>query len=422
MKKSRILIGFLVCIILLSLPQLCICQENICQSFIKEPIQMSLSPGEDESIINFSWYSKDTDKPSKMKVYDNKNVRNICVKSINIGNGYVSNKCRVNKLKNNSSYYYSYTIDGEYTKPIEFKTQGKNNYSIILMGDPQIGASYKYKNMIDYECAVKIDSYNWKKALERALNKRKNASFIISLGDETNTTNDYTNKENEKNNIMEFYGYLSPTYLKNIPIVNVIGNHDKNNRDFYYHFNTPNLSGLGSTNAGSNFYFTYDNALILVLNTNNTDVDQHRKFIKEAVNKNTDKKWRIALFHHDIYGYGSHSKDKDVMLFRELLPSILEENKINIVFNGHDHYYSRTYPIYKNEKNDYDGIVYITLGSSTGSKFYKKTDELNRNTAYRFDKKIPTYSIMDINRNSIKINTYRVDNDEKIDETISIFK
>lgn len=426
MKYLRKKISFLMSIIIIIIfPKLSICQsyknnfsseendlsyEKWIQNWEtdnKLPIKMCITPGEDESVINFSWYSKENDKSSKLKFYYDNKETYIKVDRVNIGNGFISNKAKVNNLEPNKKYYYSYTINGIWSKKFNINTSDKTKYSFIFMGDPQIGASYKSKKLSSYEDAIKIDAYNWDKSIKTALNKIDKCSFIICGGDETNTINNYSNKQKEYINLKEYVGFLYPENLRHTSVVNVIGNHDRDNIDFYYHFNNPNMDKLGQTKAGGDYYFKYNNTLFLVLNTNNLNIDEHKEFIKKAVDEYDDVTWRVAVFHHDIFGGGCHAMDEDVKYLRSNLPNILKDNNINLVLNGHDHIYSRSKLI--------DGILYITGGSSTGSKFYKHKEKIDEYVRFRFDKEIPTYSIVNVLQDKIYINTYRIDNNEKID-------
>ena len=69
-----------------------------------------------------------------------------------------------------------------------------------------------------------------------------------------------------------------------------------------------------------------------------------------------------------------------------------------------------------------DGIMYLTAGSSSGSKYYDLVPRQQTYIAHRWQEDVPTYSVVDVTENSLTINTYRTDNDEKIDETFSITK
>ncbi|MEG0855181.1 MAG: metallophosphoesterase family protein [Terrisporobacter sp.] len=445
MKNIRKIVSILLSIIIIMFfPKLSICQDNkknfhidknsesgsAWNEYWKEnrefPTQICITPGNNETVLNFSWYSKDKEASSKLKIYeDNKISKLIQVSSINLGNGFISNKAEIENLKANKKYYYSYTINGKWTEKILLERKDSDKFSFIFMGDPQIGSSYKSKNLSSHEEGIKIDAYNWNKAIEKALDKVDKCSFILCGGDETNTKNDYSNKNKEEISKMEYCGFLCPDYLRFTPIANTIGNHDKDNIDFYYHFNVPNSSKLGSTKAGSDYYFTYKNAIFLVLNTNNLNIEEHKKFIEETINKNSSMQWKIAVFHHDIYGCGIHSDDIEVKLLREKLPQVLEENNISLVFNGHDHIYSRSYKLYQEKivedmTNNSKGTIYITGGSSTGSKFYKSSKDNKEYIGENFEKEVPTYTTVDITKDMVSINTYRIDTNGPIDDIITI--
>lgn len=401
--------------------------------------QICLTPGENETMLNFSWYSKFSDGVSKIKIGEKGGKEILCKgQSKDIGNGFVSNKVTVENLKENTTYIYSYECDGLWSKPLEYKTNDFQNYTFAFMADPQIGASSK--KMKSYEKGIEKDAYNWNAVIKKSLDKNDNLSFIVCGGDETNT-----NEDNDlyKTNIsnLEYSAFLSPRYLRYIPVANAIGNHDKDNENFYNHFNMPNLTNLGETIAGGDYYFTYGNALYLFINTNNLNIFEHKKFVNEVVKKNKHIKWKIAVFHHDIYGYGQHKDDYDIKLLRNNIPSILEENKIDLALCGHDHIYSRTYPLINNKRiidfsveksnkwkekteviKNNEGVIYITGSSSTGSKFYKQTKDKNKNSRKIYSEKIPTYTIIDVCENSISIITYEVNKNKPIDNKIIIEK
>lgn len=88
-----------------------------------------------------------------------------------------------------------------------------------------------------------------------------------------------------------------------LPLATTIGNHESKGTDYKYHYNNPNSEdGLGSTNSGSDYYFSYGNVLFISLNSNNRNTVEHRELLKKAVESNPDAKWKVVMFHHDIYG------------------------------------------------------------------------------------------------------------------------
>ncbi|UEL46282.1 purple acid phosphatase family protein [Terrisporobacter hibernicus] len=450
MKNKRKIISILLSIIIIVFfPVLSISKENknCFLGYGKERISLEyfseicLTPGEDESMLNFSWYSRSSQGSSKIKIREEDEKERIFEgESIDIGNGFISNKVTVTNLKANTTYIYSYESDGLWSQPLEYKTQDFQNYAFVFMADPQIGASSKKtKSNID---GVEKDAYNWNKVIKKSVDKSNNPSFIVCGGDVTNATEDGDDLSKTYTSNLEYAGFLSPDYLRYIPIANAVGNHDKDNENFYNHFNVPNLTNLGETVAGGDYYFTYGNTLYLFINTNNLNILQHKKFIDDTIEKNKDIKWKIAVFHHDIYGGGRHEDDKDMKILRSEIPPILEDNKIDLVLCGHDHIYSRTYPLKNNKKimnftvervenskekvdiikNNNEGITYITGSSSTGSKFYKQDKNKNKYIKKIYCEEIPTYTVIEIKQDLINIVTYEVNEDKPVDNKIIIQK
>lgn len=134
-----------------------------------------------------------------------------------------------------------------------------------------------------------------------------------------------------------------------------VGNHDADNANYTYHFNRTNASELGSNKVvGGDYYFKYGNALFIMLNTQDTNVAEHKQFIEQTVAANKDCKWRIVTLHQDIYGSAEHSNEPEITNLRYQLTPIFEQNDIDAVLTGHDHAYSRSKMLLGGTKaNDY---------------------------------------------------------------------
>ena len=444
--------------------------------------QISLSPGSNATELNFAWYTpKQTNDDHsnanvpKLIIGEGHNMKNAKVyeaeqtavkdEQDNNGETYNSNKVTATGLKENKTYYYSYDNGNGYTKPAEYTTKSTNNFSFAFVGDPQIGSSNELKGKDTKEFydaqsnAVKSDAFNWSSTLNAALEKTDDQlSFVVSAGDQIQTTKKkLPNKDASKSEI-EYTGYLSPEALKSLPVATTVGNHDADNANYTYHFNRTNASELGSNKVvGGDYYFKYGNALFIMLNTQDTNVAEHKQFIEQTVAANKDCKWRIVTLHQDIYGSAEHSNEPEITNLRYQLTPIFEQNDIDAVLTGHDHAYSRSKMLLGGTKaNDYtdekdqkyltylksimdekaietvkkqgssvinpEGVLYMTAGSSSGSKYYDLVPRQQTYIAHRWQEDVPTYSVVDITENSLTINTYRTDNDEKIDETFSITK
>ena len=477
--------------------------------------QISLSPGSNATELNFAWYTpKQTNDDHsnanvpKLIIGEGHNMKNAKVyeaeqtavkdEQDNNGETYNSNKVTATGLKENKTYYYSYDNGNGYTKPAKYTTKSTNNFSFAFVGDPQIGSSNELKGKDTKEFydaqsnAVKSDAFNWSSTLNAALEKTDDQlSFVVSAGDQIQTTKKkLPNKDASKSEI-EYTGYLSPEALKSLPVATTVGNHDADNANYTYHFNRTNASELGSNKVvGGDYYFKYGNALFIMLNTQDTNVAEHKQFIEQTVAANKDCKWRIVTLHQDIYGSAEHSNEPEITNLRYQLTPIFEQNDIDAVLTGHDHAYSRSKMLLGGTKaNDYtdnefdaelekdmdagenpttrtvapanikndstdekdqkylsylksimdekaietvkkqgssvinpEGVLYMTAGSSSGSKYYDLVPRQQTYIAHRWQEDVPTYSVVDVTENNLTINTYRTDNDEKIDETFSITK
>lgn len=472
----------------------------------KDREQISLSPGSDNSSVNFAWYTKKSAGVQKLKIAENKRLTNAKVyeaeqtKAVTDKDEteYVSNKVTATDLKANTNYYYSYQKDGQWTAPEKYTTDNGSKFSFIFVGDPQIGSSNPEKGTgsdIFYNAqsvAVANDAFNWNTTLSQAMEKTNNkASFVLSSGDQIQSTKKKSPKKAAWGSEIEYSGYLSPDVLKNLPVATTVGNHDADNENYLYHFNITNASNFGSNGTvGGDYWFKHDNALFIMLNTQDTNVEEHKQFIEQTVAANKDCKWRIVTLHQDIYGSAEHSNEPEITNLRYQLAPIFEDNKVDVVLTGHDHAYSRTqilkgghktteytddefdpmldedmdagenpdtvytakenikadttdpsqkaYLNYLNEVMDKDaiqqvtkkgttvfnptGILYMTAGSSSGSKYYDLVPRQQSYIANRWQQDVPTYSVIDITDTTFTINTYRTDTEEKIDETFSIAK
>ena len=311
--------------------------------------QVALTPGADETQMNFSWYSVEG-KAVSFKYGTTENCENIAtISQSGAQTGYKSNKVTLKNLEPDTTYFYK--VDD---KDVEtFTTKDSKIFSFIFVGDPQIGSSNSQKAKKPEDIAkdtfkkaqydsVANDSFNWANTLNQAAVKtNNNASFVLSAGDQIQT-NAKKVKDNTVSEI-EYAGYLSPDILKSLPVATSVGNHDADNANYLYHFNIPNMSNLGANDyVGGDYSFTYGDALFMMLNTQDTDNAEHGQFIKETVEANPDAKWKVVTLHQDIYGSAEHSNEPEIVNLRYALVPYFEEYGVDVVLSGHDHAYSRS--------------------------------------------------------------------------------
>ena len=313
--------------------------------------KVSLTPGADETQLNFAWYSKTADgaatpvvhfgtDPSALQEFTGET--GAVDTELTGGEAYDYNHVTVTGLAENTTYYYTVEKNGVETEPVEYKTGSFSELNLLYVGDPQVGASSGKpqggEELVNdsgaANTAARNDGYGWNRTLEIATEENPNLNFVISAGDQVNKTGQPKEEE--------YAAYLNPAVLAGLPVATTIGNHDSLNPDYAYHFYNPNETENGLTEAGGDYYYSYGPAVFIVLNTNNYNAAEHQKTVEEAVAAYPDATWRIVTLHQDIYGSGYDHSDTDGMILRTQLTPIFDANDIDVVLQGHDHTYSRS--------------------------------------------------------------------------------
>ncbi len=395
-----------------------------------------LTPGKTAKDLGFAWYSQKKGEPAvkigkKEDLSDAQEFKGTAteINRSNQKNTYkASNKVTVEGFfEENTTYYYSYTDDVKnpnWSEVQSYTTKKTTNFQTILVGDPQIGASGSQGQGTADDINIAVDTFNWNKTLEQAKITAPNASFILSAGDQIDYAG--TDSSDGKNvRESEYAGFTYPALLRMLPLATTIGNHESKGTDYKYHYNNPNSEdGLGSTNSGSDYYFSYGNVLFISLNSNNRNTVEHRELLKKAVESNPDAKWKVVMFHHDIYGSGQPHSDTDGANLRALFAPLMDEFGIDMCLTGHDHSYARSYLMADGTAIQYDdsvainpeGTLYIAAGSASGSKFYKLATTKQYYIAERSNTQIPTFSTIDFSDESIVIKTYDYNGNKYADD------
>lgn len=455
--------------------------------------KVSMVPGADATKMNYAWYSKTADEAkiristnvdmSKTTEADGSNTYSENYKEFTGTSKeykkiddvtYYANKVTITELKENTTYYYQCLVDGKWTSVKKFKTGDTSNFSFLYVGDPQIGASKgqtptESSEAQSADIAARNDAFSWNKTLTAAISEHSDVDFIVSAGDQINNTGDDNGQERE------YAGFLSADVLSNVPVASTIGNHDSKFANYQNHFNVPNAytKEQNATPAGNDYYYTYGDVLFIVLNTNNYNCADHEALIKKAEQAAPNAKWKIVTFHHDIYGSGYDHSDSDGIVLRTQLTTLLDKYDIDVVLQGHDHTYSRSYMLtsdgnthtaytkdnvkdeYLNVKdgktddsaalsskqeylnqnlcykivdktqgtiNNPEGVLYMEANSATGSKYYNLISTQQDYIAERSQTWTPTYSVVNVTSDSFTINTYDVNTGDKIDNSFTITK
>ena len=389
-----------------------------------------LTPGKDETALNFAWYSEQSGTPavkigtkadlSDARVFEGTATAIDKTTDNDAGEGIdytASNKVTTGTgfVAENTTYYYSYTWNNgenaEWSDVYEYTSQGFDSFQTILVGDPQMGASGSEGQGTVDDANIASDLAGWQKTLDMASEIAPDASFILSAGDQI----DYSSADADYIRELEFAAFSTPEQLRSLPLATTIGNHESKGDDYQYHYNNPNVDPeLGDTNSGADYYFSYGDVLFISLNSNNRNAAEHSEVIERAIASHEDATWKVVMFHHDIYGSGQPHSDVDGANLRTIFAPLMDQYDNDVCLTGHDHSYARTYQIIDGKAIDYgneeavnpDGTLYIAAGSASGSKFYELNAVQQYYIAERNNTPTPTFSTIDFTDNSFTIKTY----------------
>ncbi|MGQ9818562.1 MAG: metallophosphoesterase [Candidatus Kapaibacteriales bacterium] len=205
--------------------------------------------------------------------------------------------------------------------------------------------------------------------------------FIIYTGDLC-----YSGKYSEWKN--EFFTPEAQKVYSTIPFFNALGNHEAQTELTKVFLQEPNPS------SNSEYYYSFDfgDVHFLILNTEGP-VDENSKQYKfaQADLENTTKTWKIVTFHIPAYSAGGHNPSKTM---QKMTSKIFEPAGVSLVFNGHNHFYQRSFV---------NGIYHIVFGGGGAPLYEPKND-------YFVQKSFKDYhfGIVDVSSTSITINVYDI--------------
>lgn len=313
-----------------------------------------------------------------------------------VGNGEnarIYYEATISGLTPGTPYYYRVGSESKWSDVSTFTTAPSTaaSFSFLFMGDVQ------------YNTTAAAEYPVWGALLSGAYAAHPDLAFGLQVGDMVNSginMNDWT----------YFLSYASPVFSK-IPLMTAIGNHESNfpggKAEFYKDILA--LPDNGPAGFEEEFYsFDYGTAHVTVLNSwalssseQNLAADQKQAladWISSELAEARDAKFRIVMVHHPAYSLAA-DKVSDAVL-SDWVP-LLEAGQVDLVLCGHQHVYTRSYPMRDGEIDYENGITYV-MGNS-GQKFYSTAD-----TSYQektiFNKS--TYQVLHVNGDTLSLSSY----------------
>lgn len=300
MKKVLIFYIVLICSMLLA-------------NFIWPPYLTN--QGETYATINF----KTLDENIQVNLYEN----DVLFKSIdNLSPGLVHVK--FNDLKPATKYYFEVKTNDDYYKGYFYTKDNTKTLRFIVYGDTRY-YDKQHKMIVD-------------KIIE------EKPEFVLNVGDLVENGNELRYWNNFFNIIKGLNAFYYP----------VLGNHERNSKNYYEAFDLPE----GGGDYGKRWYsFSYGNNHFIILDTTNisTDSDLFYEQTNWMINEfeNNKEKNFFVFYHYPFWNNSSVSWRRQFDKLENAWRPIFEKYNVKLVFNGHIHAYERF------EKN---GITYITTG------------------------------------------------------------
>ena len=151
----------------------------------------------------------------------------------------------------------------------------------------------------------------------------------------------------------------------------------------------------------------YQGVRFISLNSNEA-IKSQIPWLRSVLEDNPNR-WTVVTFHHPVF---SPASDRDNAELRNLWKPILDEFKVDLVLNGHDHTYARTGQVdasallnvptgYQQAYDPNIGTVYVV--SVSGPKMYEIT---KGSYAKRVAEDTQLYQIIDINDKSLRYRAF----------------
>ncbi|MFP4528695.1 MAG: metallophosphoesterase [Candidatus Kapaibacterium sp.] len=170
------------------------------------------------------------------------------------------------------------------------------------------------------------------------------------------------------------------------PFYNAIGNHED------WRQNTRAFLEAPKSESGEEYFYSFDygDVHFLILSTEHgvTPGSKQWRFAQTDLG-NTDRKWKVVVFHIPAYCFGGHDGNKRM---QRMTTEIFEPAGVDLIFNGHSHFYQRNFT---------GGIHHVIVAGAGAPLYTPKKGDITVKTAKEYN-----YAIVDASPNKLEMNVY----------------
>jgi acyl-CoA-binding protein len=291
-------------------------------------------------------------------------------------------------LKPGTTYVYRVGHDSVWSEWNQFKTASKENapFKFVYLGDPQ-------NDIKEHVSRVFREAYKL----------APDASFWLYAGDLAAYPTD------------DLWGelfYAAGFIYRVTPSIMIPGNHDRSvvlvdgkekrlkttDPIWKAHFTLPENGITGCEETS--YYVDYQGVRFLMLNTNDK-LEEQAEWMEKLLSKNPNK-WTIVTLHYPLYNSGSDHDTKGVRI--ALLP-IIDKYNVDLVLQGHDHTYARTFKLRDGMVVPVDekGTVYVV--SVSGPKAYAINTKY-KDLMAKIGDHISSFQVISVEANKLSFTSY----------------
>jgi uncharacterized repeat protein (TIGR02543 family) len=345
---------------------------------------LSMTPGATQAEMRFTWHSGSPTGEIRIGTQTVQSSARPLNPEARPGFSYFVHQVSVTGLAADTAYEYRVAWDSGESAPKTFTTGGGSSenggFSFLVTGDPQIGSA--------------ADVAGWANTVAVSATAFPDARFVVSTGDQiSSSTSNNTLQRTQRN----FDDLFAPSQLRNLPFAPSVGNHDgygPNVNPLLWHdnYNTPHsaanvrhftIPGRENPPTQFDYHFRQGNTLFIMLAAYNGDTSENnsalagrRTWFGDVVSQGraSGAEWVVVVFHYAPYSANRPSGDNSKNRVITNWVPVFEQNNVDIVFNGHDHIYSRSHHMRGNERrlsqtwaSQSDNAVQIPRGGTGGS-------------------------------------------------------